>query len=110
MVTSPETARAIVDALMKSGVNFIKVHNGMTPTLYDAIAKEAHAVGLPFDGHLPEAGPLAAAASGQRTLEHGQHMILCSETDWQKIRTEPQDRATDAQGKLRLTKRPLGRE
>ena len=95
MVTSPETARAIVDALLKAHVNFIKVHNGMTAAIYEAIAKEAHAVGLPFDGHLPEAGPLAAAAAGQRTLEHGQHMMLCSEVDWQKIHTEPANRAAD---------------
>ena len=67
----------------------------MTSAIYDAIAKEAHAVGLPFDGHLPEAGPLAAVAAGQRTLEHGQHMMLCSEADWQKIHTEPANRAAD---------------
>jgi hypothetical protein len=95
VVTSPETARAIVDVLLKAHVNFIKVHNGMTTAIYEAIAKEAHAVGLPFDGHLPEAGPLVAAAAGQRTLEHGQHMILCSEADWQKIHTEPANRAAD---------------
>jgi hypothetical protein len=89
IVTSPETARAIVDVLLKSHVDFIKVHNGMTAAIYDAIAKEAHTVGLPFDGHLP------AAAAGQRTLEHGQHMMLCSEADWQKIHTEPANRAAD---------------
>ena len=95
VVTSPETARAIVDVLLKAHVDFIKVHNGMTSAIYDAIAKETHAIGLPFDGHLPEAGPLAAVAAGQRTLEHGQHMMLCSEADWQKIRTEPANRAAD---------------
>jgi hypothetical protein len=95
IVTSPETGRAIVDVLLSARVDFIKVHNGMTPAIYDAIAKEAHAVGLPFDGHLPVAGPLAAAAAGQRTLEHGQRMMLCSESDWEKIRTEPPNRAND---------------
>lgn len=95
IVTSPETSRATVNELKKANVDFIKVHNGMTPDIYDAIAKEAHAVGLPFDGHLPTAGPLAAASEGQRTLEHGQHMVLCSPADWQKIRTEPPDRAAD---------------
>ena len=88
MVTSPDTAPAIVDALLKAHVNFIKVQNGMTSAIYDAIAEEARAIGLPFEGHLPEARPLAAAAAGRRTLEHGQHMMLCSEADWQKIRTE----------------------
>ncbi len=95
VVTSPETARAVVDALLKAHVDFIKVHNGMTGAIYDAVAEEAGAIGLPFDGHLPEAGPLAAAAAGQRTLEHGQHMMLCSEADWQKIRTEPANREAD---------------
>lgn len=95
VVTSPETARASVDALKKAGVDFIKVHNGMTTDIYNAIAKEARKIGIAFDGHLPEAGPLAAAAVGQRTLEHGQHMMLCSQADWEKIRSEPPDRAAD---------------
>ena len=88
VVTSPETARAIVDALKTAKVDFIKVHNGMNPQIYEAIAKEAHRVGLPFDGHLPMEGPLAAVAAGQRTLEHGQRMLLCSDVDWRKIRSE----------------------
>src|SRR5580658_6813107 len=33
IVTSPETARAIVDVLLSAHVDFIKVHNGMTPAI-----------------------------------------------------------------------------
>lgn len=95
IVTSPETGRAFVDALKKAGVDFIKVHNNMTPAIYQAIAEEAHTVALPFDGHLPTAGPLAAAKAGQRTLEHGQRMLPCSAADWKEIQVEPKAEAKD---------------
>jgi hypothetical protein len=71
-------------------LHFIKVHNGMTPGIYDAIADESHSVGLPFDGHVPDAGPIAAAEAGQRTLEYGQGMLLCSPETWEHIRTDPE--------------------
>jgi hypothetical protein len=86
VVTSAADARRAVDVLKSLGVDFIKVHNHLTPVLYDAIAAESRKVHLQFAGHLPEAGPLAAAAAGQRTIEHGRGMLLCSQDDWDRIR------------------------
>jgi hypothetical protein len=88
VITSPANARHEVDELKAQGVDFIKVHNGLTPALYDAIVAESRKVQLPFAGHLPEAGPLAAAAAGQRTIEHGRGMLLCSSDVWARIRSE----------------------
>jgi Amidohydrolase family len=88
VVSSPEDARHAVDELKAQGVDFIKVHNHLTPELYDAIVSESRKVQLTFAGHLPEAGPLAAAAAGQRTIEHGRGMLLCSSDVWARIRSE----------------------
>jgi hypothetical protein len=88
VVSSPEDARRAVDELKARGVDFIKVHNRLTPELYDAIVSESRKVQLTFAGHLPEAGPLAAAAAGQRTIEHGRGMLLCSSDEWARIRSE----------------------
>jgi hypothetical protein len=93
ILTSPADARHTVDALKAQGVDFIKVHNRLTPALYDAIAAECHKDQLPFAGHLPVAGPLAAAAAGQRTIEHGRGMLLCSPDTWERIRSDSKAQA-----------------
>jgi hypothetical protein len=87
-LSSPADARRAVDELKAQGVDFIKVHNYLTPALYDAIVAESRKVQLTFAGHLPEAGPLAAAAAGQRTIEHGRGMLLCSPDVWARIHSE----------------------
>jgi Amidohydrolase family len=89
ILTSPDNARRAVDALKTQGVDFIKVHNRLTPALYDAVASECRKVQLPFAGHLPVAGPLAAVAAGQRTIEHGRGMLLCSPDIWARSRPDP---------------------
>jgi imidazolonepropionase-like amidohydrolase len=88
-VTSPADARRAVDVLKAQGVDFIKVHNDLTPALYDAVVAECRRTGLPFAGHLPLSGPLAAAAAGQRTIEHGRGMLLCSPDVWAQIGSDP---------------------
>jgi hypothetical protein len=90
VVSSPDDARHAVDELKAQGVDFIKVHNNLTPALYDAIVAESRKVQLTFAGHLPVAGPLAAAAAGQRTIEHGRGMLLCSADVWARIRSKAQ--------------------
>jgi len=71
IVHDPAEARAIVDSLKQSGVDFIKVFDNLTPDEYYAIAEEAKKVGLPFAGHLPQ-GVWASDAStaGQLSIEH----------------------------------------
>lgn len=88
ILTSPADARRTVDELKAQGVDFIKVHNRLTPPLYDAVVAECRKDQLPFAGHLPVAGPLAAAAAGQRTIEHGRGMLLCSADTWARIRSD----------------------
>jgi imidazolonepropionase-like amidohydrolase len=91
VVQTPEQARQAVDTLAAQGADFIKVHNGLPRTTYDAIAGEARARGLAFAGHAQdEITPLVAAAAGQRSIEHARGMLRCSPDTWGKIEAEPQ--------------------
>ncbi len=71
VVHDPAEARAIVDSLKQSGVDFINVFDNLTPDEYYAIAEESKKVDLPFAGNLPQ-GVWASDAStaGQLSIEH----------------------------------------
>ena len=71
LVRTPEEGKAIVDKLAEAKVNQVKVHNGLARDTYFAIAQEAKAKGLPFEGHLPpEVDAIEASNTGQRSEEH----------------------------------------
>ncbi len=71
VVTTPEAARREVQAQKKAGYDWIKVYNGLSVEVYQAILAEAKAQGLPVGGHVPKAvGIEAALRSGQRSIEH----------------------------------------
>jgi imidazolonepropionase-like amidohydrolase len=90
VVATPSEGRAAVDRLQALGVDFIKVHNGLTRAVYDAIADECRVRKLPFAGHATgEFPPLVAVAAGQRTIEHGRGMIPCSPRVREQIRANP---------------------
>jgi imidazolonepropionase-like amidohydrolase len=70
-IKTPEDGRKAVDMLKTKGVDFIKIQSGVPRDAYFAIAAEAKTVGLPFDGHVPDAIRASEAVSaGQRTFEH----------------------------------------
>lgn len=64
-------ARQAVDSVARLGVDFIKVHNALTPEALFAVAREARQRRMTFAGHVfPPVTPLQASDSGQRSLEH----------------------------------------
>jgi imidazolonepropionase-like amidohydrolase len=70
-ITTPEDGRKAVDMLHTRGVDFIKVQSGIPRDAYFAIADESKKIGIPFEGHVPDAIRASeAVASGQRTFEH----------------------------------------
>ena len=70
-ITTAEDGRQAVDKLKAAGVDFIKVQSGVPRAAYFAIAAEAKAVGLPLEGHVPDAiRATEAVTAGQRTFEH----------------------------------------
>ena len=71
LVRTPDEAIAGVDSLARLRVDFVKVHNGMPPAAYFAVAREARRRNMVFAGHVfPPVTPLQASDSGQRSLEH----------------------------------------
>jgi imidazolonepropionase-like amidohydrolase len=70
-VTTPASAVAAVDSLKAQGVDFIKVQSVISHDAYLAAAAEAHKVGLPIVGHVPDKVRLAEViAAGQKSIEH----------------------------------------
>lgn len=57
MVRSPEEAVERVRKFKDDGYAFIKIYDGLSPEIYDAIVQEARALGLDISGHVPRAVP-----------------------------------------------------
>jgi len=70
-VTNAAEGRRAVDQLKLRGVDFIKVHNGLSREAFFAVAAEARKQGLPLAVHLPRGVSLAEASdAGARSTEH----------------------------------------
>lgn len=70
-VRSPEDGRRMVAEQHAAGYDFLKIHPGLDPGRFAAIVETAHALGMPFGGHVSDAVGLGAAlAAGQATIDH----------------------------------------
>ena len=70
-ITNAAQAKAAVAEAKASGVEFLKIHNELTPEAYFAIAAEAKANGLYLTGHAPTGVSVATLSdSGMRSIEH----------------------------------------
>lgn len=70
-IATPDDGRKAVDTLRDRGVNFVKIQSEVSRDAYLAIAAEAKARGIEFEGHVPDAVRASEAiAAGQRTFEH----------------------------------------
>ena len=70
-VLHPIEGRHYVDQLAKAGVDFIKVQDPLSRSVYFAVADEARLQKIPFVGHVPYSVTAAeASAAGQRSFEH----------------------------------------
>ena len=66
-----DEARAAVRMLKGRGVDMIKTQSLLPKDAYFAIADEADAIGIPFEGHVPNAiTGMEAIAANQRSFEH----------------------------------------
>jgi imidazolonepropionase-like amidohydrolase len=70
-VATPEEARAAVRMLKDRGVDIIKTQSLIPKDAYFAIADEATRIGIPFEGHVPNAiTGMEALNAHQRSFEH----------------------------------------
>ena len=70
-VTTPGQGAQLVREYNELGYDLVKVHEGLAPDVFDAVAATANEVGLPFGGHVPDAvGLRRALAAGQVSIDH----------------------------------------
>lgn len=70
-VKSVEDGIAKVRSAKAEGWDLLKVHEGLTPEIYDAIVNTANEVGIEYGGHVSDlVGLDVAIAKGQRTVDH----------------------------------------
>lgn len=70
-VSTPGEAAQRVREYSVAGYDLVKVHEGLTVEAFDALARTAAEVGIPFGGHVPDAvGLRHALTSGQSSIDH----------------------------------------
>lgn len=70
-VTTVAEAERLVREYAAAGFDLVKVHEGLAPEVYEALARTARELGLRFGGHVPNrVGLLQALAAGQATIDH----------------------------------------
>lgn len=91
VVHSIDEARATVRAQATCGYDFIKVHNVLKPSYFDAVADEARRSGLDLVGHIPHDITIDHAVhfGGMRTVEHlkgfiNDRNLIVSDEDYEK--------------------------
>jgi imidazolonepropionase-like amidohydrolase len=68
---STEAVERIVAAQKQAGYDLLKVHEGLKPDVYEAIAAAAHKASIPFAGHVTASvGLKRALAARQASIEH----------------------------------------
>jgi imidazolonepropionase-like amidohydrolase len=87
-IATAEDGRKAVDLLKRRGADFVKIQSGVPRDAYFAIAEEAKRVGIPFEGHVPDAVRASeAVAAGQLTFEHLIGIFEASSPDEDKYLT-----------------------
>ena len=70
-VTTPEQGAQLVREYNQTGYALVKIHEGLSGDVFDAVAATANEVGIPFGGHVPDdVGLLHALESGQVSIDH----------------------------------------
>jgi imidazolonepropionase-like amidohydrolase len=70
-VTTPGQGEQLVREYNEQGYDLVKMHEGLSPDVFDAVAATANELGLPFGGHVPDAvGLRHAIESGQVSIDH----------------------------------------
>jgi imidazolonepropionase-like amidohydrolase len=83
-------ATRLVREYDEAGFDLLKVHEGLTPEVYDAIATTAKEVGIPFGGHVSDSvGLFRALASGQTTIDHLDNYVEALVPDEKKPEIAP---------------------
>ena len=68
---TPEAGRLAVQRQKEQGFDLLKIQEGLSPAVYDAIVATAKSLRIPFAGHVPDdVGLWRALDAGQVTIDH----------------------------------------
>ncbi|HJO03296.1 MAG TPA: amidohydrolase family protein [Acidobacteriota bacterium] len=85
-VTDAEQAITLVRSASETGFDHLKVHEGLSPEVYDAIADTANEIGISFSGHVTNhVGLYHALAKGQLTIDHLDNYLEALVDDQQAV-------------------------
>jgi hypothetical protein len=85
---NPEQARSLVDSLIASGSDFIKIRTALNDTNFLALGKACKERGVAFAGHIdPNINLLIAVKSGLSSIEHSEffHILEMDETQQKEL-------------------------
>ncbi len=89
-VTSTEQAEALVRSYDEAGYDLVKVHEGLAPEVYDAVAGTAFQLGMPFAGHVSDhVGLFRALDIGQSTIDHLDNYVEALVPEGQELEEPP---------------------
>ena len=85
-ISSAEKAAQLVQEYKEARFDLLKIQEGLSRHVYDAVADRARDVDIEFSGHVPdEVGLFQALRAGQRTIDHMDNMFDAIEGDETKI-------------------------
>ena len=85
-IATPEAGAQLVRDYHGQGFDLLKIHEGISVEVYDAIASTAREVGIEFAGHVPDAvGVFRAVDHGQITVDHLDNMYDAVDGDTARI-------------------------
>ena len=85
-VSSAEEGERRVRQYAEAGYDLLKIHERITPEVYDAIASTAKELSIDFAGHVPdEVGFFGAVQAGQITVDHLDNMYDAVEGNVNRI-------------------------
>ena len=70
LVTSAEDAFAAAHEAKNAGFEYLKIYDDLSAADYDAFVQAARTVGLPLDGHVPNAVGLARVIAAGQAIQH----------------------------------------
>jgi hypothetical protein len=70
LLESPDEAYQAAHQMKDAGFDFLKIYDGLSRPVYDALVEAGATLHLPLDGHIPADVGLAAALAAGQSLQH----------------------------------------
>jgi hypothetical protein len=84
-IPDAETARAYVAELNKAGASLIKIYELVSPEVFEVLAAEARAAGMPIASHVPLLMTADAAGPLADSMEHLRNIELACASNWDEL-------------------------